>query len=52
MQKLQCGAKTKHLLDTFYYHFSTLFHTFLIHFQYSLHIEIEANVFPTINAKY
>jgi hypothetical protein len=29
MQKSQCGAKTYHLLNTFYYHFNTFFHTFL-----------------------
>jgi hypothetical protein len=38
--------------DTFYYHFSTFFHTFLIHFQYPLQFEIEANASPTIYAKY
>jgi hypothetical protein len=41
-----------HLLDTFDYHFRTFFHTFLIHFQYPLQFEIEANAKPIIYAKY
>jgi hypothetical protein len=48
MQTLQCGAKTNHLLDKFYYHFSTFFHAFLIHCQYPLQFEIDANASPTI----
>jgi hypothetical protein len=32
--------------------FSYIFHTFLIHFQYPLQFEIEANASPIIYAKY
>jgi hypothetical protein len=50
--KMTIWYKTNHLLDTFDYHFRTFFHTFLIHFQYLLQFEIEANAKPIIYAKY